>query len=99
MIVNGHLIAGSAVSKHDVKISPCAGHTRVEPQSVALNGETQDRFEACPIHPSGRSRVPGPAAAPYMGRNGVDIRANHIWFNLIALRFGPGARVVDRIEE
>src|SRR5665647_2227903 len=66
---DGYLIARRTVPKYDLEISPCTRNARVEPQGVALNGETQDRLQACPIHPSGRSRVPGPAAAPDVGGN------------------------------
>src|SRR5665647_164841 len=99
MIVDGHLIAGCAVSKYDFKFSPCTGNARVEPQGVALHGETQNRFETGPIHPSGRTRVPCPTAASDVRCNGVDIRANHVRLDLVALRLGPSARVIDRIEE
>ena len=61
--------------------------------------QAEQPLEADPVHPAGRARVPGPAAAPGMGRVRVDVAGDDVRLDLVALDVGGGARVVDRVEQ
>ena len=52
--------------------SPCTRRPRTE-------------LEPGPVHPARSARVPGPAAAPDVRRDRIDIRGHHIGFDLVAM--------------
>src|SRR6476659_10687740 len=84
-IVHGNLIARRAMLECDFKTGPAAGDARVENQSGALHAQTKQRFQDYTVHPSRRSRVPRPTAAPDMRGLRIDIGANHIRLHLVSM--------------
>jgi hypothetical protein len=58
---------------HHLEARPCLRNTRVEMQDVTLKAQAEDALDAGSLHPSARASVPSPAAAPDMGRCGIDI--------------------------
>jgi hypothetical protein len=67
----------------------------LETYCPASDGFSAARIEEEVVHPAGRAGVPGPAAAPDMGRR-VDVGGDDIGLDLVAMHVGPRARVVDR---
>jgi len=65
-IVHGNLITRGAMLECDFKSGLGAGDTRVEKQIGALDAKTKQRLQNHAVHPSRRSRVPRPPAAPDM---------------------------------
>src|ERR1700754_15801 len=51
------------------KARPRVWNTRVHHQKIALPANPQNALDSSPVHPSGRPRVPRPAAAPDMWRD------------------------------
>src|SRR5262249_61855039 len=47
-------------------VTPGRRDARVDHECLATASETKDVFESRPIHPAGRSRIPGPPAAARM---------------------------------
>ena len=67
-------------------------------KTSAFDPKPKDALKAGALHPAGRTGVPGPSAAPDMPGGDIDIGGDHIGLDLIAMRVGAGAGVVDRIE-
>ena len=63
-----------------------AGMDGAIPSRVPARREPEDRFHADPIHPAGRARVPGPAAAADVRRRRVDVGGHDVGFGAVALR-------------
>src|SRR3546814_18833519 len=52
---------------------PAGGDAGRQPQRVAFQTQAEQRFEDQPVHPAGRTGVPGPAAAADVRLDGIDI--------------------------
>ena len=66
-----------------LKALPVRGKTGRKPQFIDFKTQPQKRFHDQPVHPGGRSRVPGPAAAAGMRRYRIDIGRNDVGFHLV----------------
>src|SRR5436305_5109601 len=97
-IVHGDLITCRAMLECDFKSGPASGDTRVENQVGTLDAKPEERFENYAVHPSRRSRVPRPSAAPDMRGLRIDIGASHIWLDLVSMNFARAVAVMNRIQ-
>ena len=60
--------------------------------------QPEDPFHRDAIHPAGRPRVPGPAAAPAVRRVVVDVGGHGVGLRPVRLDVARAPRVVDRVE-
>src|ERR1700731_3888578 len=72
-VLDGDFIARSAMAVAHSKGGPAWRDARVEEEQFAAFAHAEDAFESGTIHPSGRAGIPGPAAAPDMGRFRIDV--------------------------
>ena len=70
----------------------------IEEQRRSLQTEPEDPFEAGPVHPSGRAGVPGPSAASDMGRRRIEVGADDVGLDLVAVNRVGRARMVDGVQ-
>src|SRR5271166_237364 len=98
-VLDSYVIVGGVVSEYDSEARPCFWYARIQKQRRSLHPEPEDPLEAGLVHPSSRAGVPGPSATPDMRRAGIDVSGNDIGFYLVAVDVGPGAGVVDGIEQ
>ena len=66
---------------------------------ISLQVHTEQRFDEQAIHPAGRTGVPSPAAPAGVGRDGVDIRRDHIRLHLVGGDLLLSSAVMDGIEQ
>src|SRR5579872_387852 len=88
-----------AISENDFEMPPGFWDAGVNNHRRATPTKPEYPFETRPIHPSGGTGVPGPAATPDMSRLGIDIAAGNVRFNLIAMDAGTCAGVIDGIQK
>src|ERR1700722_19212687 len=70
-ILDSDGVLRGAVAERNFEAGPRLGNARVEQQTVALQTKAENPLERHPIEPTGGSGVPGPTAAPDMGRHGI----------------------------
>src|ERR1039457_1551596 len=61
--------------------------------------ESEDSLDGSPVHPSRRSRIPGPSSPPDMGFCRIYIGTHHVGLDLVAIYARTSAGVVDGIEQ
>ena len=66
-----------------LELRPLGGKAWLESQPAALEPESQQRLQDQAIHPAGRARVPGPAAAAGVRRDGVDVGGDDVRLDLV----------------
>src|SRR5262249_7738481 len=98
-VLDGDLVARGAIAEGDRESGPGPGYAGRERQHRAADLEAEKGFEGAAIQPSGRSRIPGPAAAPIVRVHRVDVGGHDIGLDAIAVDGSPGAAVVDRVEQ
>src|SRR5581483_10994447 len=84
-IFDHNLVCRGAVSEQDLETRPCSRHAGIEVKRFPLQAQSENPFEACPVHPTCRARIPSPSAPPDMRGCRIDIGANNIWLDLIAV--------------
>ena len=89
--VDDDLVRRAAMAVVDREARPVRRHAGREREPVLAQAESEDPFETGAIQPAGRTRVPGPAAAPGMRRLGVHVRGDHVGLDLVALHVGARA--------
>src|SRR5438105_14332407 len=62
-ILHGDLVPGPSVAPSNDKTLPGAGNARLHREAAAPALEPENGFEAEPVHPRGRTRVPGPSSS------------------------------------
>ena len=67
-------------------------------EQFAAFAHSQDAFESGAIHPSGRAGVPGPAAAPDMGRFRVDVGGQDVRLDFVRVHARAAGRPIHRVE-
>src|ERR1051326_6032727 len=69
-VLDGDLVTCGVVLKGDVEARPRLWYAGVNDERGSTETKSEDPFESCPIHPSCRAGVPGPAPAADVGRFG-----------------------------
>src|SRR6266478_1080388 len=97
-ILHFNFVARRVIAENDRIIGPISRDARVNAKCRPAHAESQNPLYPCAIEPARRTGVPGPSAAPRVGRLGVNIARGHIRLDFVALHAGSGSRTVDRIE-
>src|SRR5690349_1787118 len=98
-IVDRNLISGSTIPEGDLETRPCFWYAGIEKQHRSLQAKSQYPFEAHPIHPAGGAGVPSPAPAPDMRSRGVNVGADDIRLDLVAIGILWSGGPVDRVQQ
>ena len=98
-ILDGELVTRRVISERGLEARPRARDARVDAKRSSADAEAEDPLDARPVHPAGRSRVPGPAAAADVRRLRVDVAPRDVRLDLVAVQTRRGSRVVDRVQE
>ena len=86
------LVARGAVAEDDLEAGPCPRNAGIEKQATCPAPETPESIRGRAVHPSGRAGVPGPSAAPDMRRHGIEIGADDIGLDLVAVALASWVR-------
>ena len=78
---------------------PGAWEPRVHPQLARFEPHAEQRLDDQSVHPPGRARVPGPAAATRVRTHGVNVGRDDVRLHPVALHLLHVRRVADRVEE
>src|SRR5208283_82618 len=82
-VLDLYVVTGSVVTEHYSEASPCSWYAWLDEQGCSLQTESENPFEAGPVHPSGRAGVPSPSAASDMGGRGIEIGAGDVGLDLV----------------
>src|SRR5665213_37569 len=93
------VIAGGTIPEDDSEPRPGLWYAWINVQRGPNDTQAQNALNAGALHPSRRTGVPCPSAAPDMRLRRVDIRRDNVGLDLIAMRIRRGACVIDRIEK
>ena len=77
---------------------PIRGEAGRKTQFVHFKPEPQERFDDQPVHPGGRARVPGPAAAAGMRRHRIDVGGNDVGFHFVGGGLLGRSGMVHRVD-
>src|SRR4051812_6680587 len=93
-----YVVGRWAMAISDLKLAPDSRDARIDAQLIAAELETQNVFHGGAIHPSCRTRVPGPTAATRMRRHRVHIADGHVWFDFVFVHAGASRSVINRVQ-
>jgi hypothetical protein len=71
-ILDADFIKGRTVAVANLEPLPLPRNAGIEHNRAVTHPKSEQVFDSCPIHPSGRAHVPGPTAAPHVRRLGVN---------------------------
>src|SRR5258708_5576408 len=72
-IFNFESLRRAAVRIVELNLAPAARNTWIDARAPAFQHEPQTVFTRRAVHPSGRTRIPRPAAPARVGRHCVDV--------------------------
>src|SRR5207248_1161506 len=80
-----------------VESMPMRRDHRIQGDNVSANGKAQYLLDPDPIHPSRGACVPGPASAPYLALQCVNVRNGDVRLYLVPLNICRFPGVLDRV--
>src|SRR5579863_10249494 len=92
-------VARCAISIRDLVSGPCAGDAGLDDEGPAPQTDAHYCLHGGAVHPTGGTRVPGPAAAPDMLGGRVNVGAYDVGLDLVAMDAGASAGVIDGIDD
>src|SRR5580765_8286328 len=75
---DGDMVKGITVAVVDLERLPGSRQPRVQPQCVHFQLQTKQRLDDEPVHPTGRARIPSPAASAGVRCDRIDVGGNHV---------------------
>ena len=92
------LVDRRVVFELDRVTGPVSRNTRIDRKRHPAQTKSKNPFDARAVKPTGRTRVPRPAATPHVRRLGINITGYHVRFHLVSLHAGTGVGAMDRTD-
>src|ERR1700733_2574766 len=98
-VLHHDAVARCAVLVGDLETGPSARDAGLDDEDAAAQTDAQYCLHGGAVHPTGGTRVPGPAAAPDMLGSGIDIGAYDVGLDLVSMNARASAGVIDGIDD